>query len=273
MPIDSLRRARTDADLVAVADFLWQMALQIEEGDTPQAERNLRAAEKALREALRRGAPPEEIARLTQQLQQAMDQFLAEMEKKAARKARPDENEATEGQSVTPRDFKSMLDQLAEAAKAGDKQAALDTLERMQDMLENLRAAERGEGGKAARDRKAMRDIDKLMREQQKLRDDTFADERSQPVVPEAEPPKARSDESGRDPDKDKPNPGGGPALPGQNPGTTPNQEGLDQRQGQLREKLDSFGAARKPRRVWPQGPGGRRASDARSRAIPWQRR
>lgn len=246
---DALRRARSDADLVAVADFLWQMALHIEEGDTPQAERNLRAAEKALREALSQGAPPEEIARLTQQLQKAMDAFLAEMEKKAARKDQSAESEVPEQQSVTPKDFKSMLDRLAEAAKVGDKQAALDMLDRMQDMLENLRAAERG-GGQAARDRKAMRDIDKLMREQQKLRDDTFARERAQPVAPEAEPPQARSQESGPNPDRDKQRPGGGPSLPGQapsngesgrSPGATPNQGDLDQRQGQLREKLDSL--------------------------------
>src|SRR5208337_5640614 len=69
----SLRRARDDADLVAVSDFLWDMALHIEEGDAPQAERDLRAAQKALREALSRGASPEEIERLTQQLQKALD--------------------------------------------------------------------------------------------------------------------------------------------------------------------------------------------------------
>ena len=39
-------------NLVAVVDFLWEMALQIEDGDAPQAERDLRAAEKALRDAL-----------------------------------------------------------------------------------------------------------------------------------------------------------------------------------------------------------------------------
>ena len=36
-----------------------------------------------------------------------------------------------------------MLDQLSEAAKNGDKEAAMDLLDRMQDMLENLRSAEK----------------------------------------------------------------------------------------------------------------------------------
>ncbi len=248
---DALFHARGDAELVAVSDFLWQMALHIEEGDMPQAERNLRAAEKALRQALSRGAPPEEIARLTKQLQAAMDEYLAEMEKKAARqKGQTSDNESSDQQSISPKDLKSMLDQLAEAARTGDKQAAMDMLDRLQEMLENLRAAQGGKGGKGARDRKTMRDIDKLMREQQKLRDDTFAHERSQPIVPGVEPPQARSDDS-RNEAPDKQTPGGGPSSPppgqaqpdGQpkSPGESPNQDGLDQRQGQLREKLDSL--------------------------------
>ena len=92
----SLRRARSDADLIAVSDFLWEMALHIEEGDAPQAERDLRAAQKALREALSHGASPEEIERLTQQLQKAMDAFLAELEKNSNQKARSGESETGE---------------------------------------------------------------------------------------------------------------------------------------------------------------------------------
>ena len=178
----SLRRARSDADLLAVSDFLWEMALHIEEGDTPQAERDLRAAQKALREALSRGASPEEIERLTQQLQKALDAFLAELQKNSAQQARSGESEAGESRTVTPKDLKSMLDQLSEAAKNGDKEAAMELLDRMQDMLENLRSAEKSrDSGQTARNRKAMRDIDKLMREQQKLRDDTFAHQRGEP--------------------------------------------------------------------------------------------
>ncbi|MCC2102313.1 MAG: TIGR02302 family protein, partial [Hyphomicrobiales bacterium] len=75
----SLTHARSNADLVEVAELLWSMALQIEDGHASDAERDLRAAERNLRDALQRNAPPEEIARLTQALRQAMDRFLAEM--------------------------------------------------------------------------------------------------------------------------------------------------------------------------------------------------
>ena len=225
----ALRRARGDSDLVAVSDFLWEMALRIEDGDAPRAERDLRAAEKALREALARGAPPEEIARLTQQLQKAMDEFLAEMEKNAARKSQSGESETGDGKSVTPQDLKSMLDQMAEAAKNGDKQAAMEMLDRMQEMLENLRSAQKSdENGKAAQNRKAMRDIDRLMREQQKLRDDTFARQHGEPDAQagandkQQEGAKRNSDAAGK---QDEPQ----------------DQDALDQRQGQLREKLETL--------------------------------
>jgi uncharacterized protein (TIGR02302 family) len=181
---DSLRHARNDAELVAVVDFLWEMALRIEDGDGSQAERDLRAAEQALREALKRGASPEEIAKLTEQMKKALDQYLNALQDKAAKDkaAKNDkgsESETGEGQSITPKDLKSMLDQLAEAAKDGDKDAAMELLDRMRDMLENLKTAEQSErSNQAAQNRRTMRDIDNLMREQQKLRDDTFSQDR-----------------------------------------------------------------------------------------------
>lgn len=263
----ALRRARTDADLVAVADILWEMALRLEDGDAPQAERDLRAAEKALREALNRGAPPEEIARLTQQLQKALEGFLSEMDKKAADR-KSGEAESGDGRSVSAKDLKSMLEQMAQAAKDGDKDAAMDMLDRMQDVLENLRQAQKsGEGSKAAGNRRTMRDIDRMMREQQKLRDDTYAHERAEPPEPEAEPPRAqpqeRRQEHGQGPHKDSRSradkgrqgesgtggavgSGDGQAASDageseQGQSDAANQDPLDFRQGRLREKLDSL--------------------------------
>jgi uncharacterized protein (TIGR02302 family) len=249
----SLRHARSDADLVAVSDFLWEMALHIEEGDAPQAERDLRAAQKALREALSRGASPEEIERLTQQLQKALDAFLAELDKNSAQKDRSGESETGDGRTVTPKDLKSMLDQLSEAAKNGDKEAAMELLDRMQDMLENLRSAEKSrDSGQAARNRKAMRDIDKLMREQQKLRDDTFAHQRSEPSEPDS-PSKQRgadgkNQQQGKGRQGAPPRPGsqGGQTGADQddsagNQSDTSQQRRLDNRQKQLRDQLESL--------------------------------
>ncbi len=239
----SLRRARNDSDLVAATDFLWNMALRIEEGDAPQAERDLRAAQKALREALNRNASPEEIARLTKQLQKAMDAFLAEMRKNAAKKALSNESETGEGRTITPKDLKSMLDQLTEAAKEGDKNAALDLLDQMQNMLENLRSAKKAGAGQAAQDRRNLRDIDKMMREQQKLRDDTYARQRGEPTESETAPEALPGDKK-RGGGKEQPKTGSEkPGARGQEQGSpdTPSQEALDERQQQLRDQLEAL--------------------------------
>jgi uncharacterized protein (TIGR02302 family) len=256
---DSLRHARNDAELVAVVDFLWEMALRIEDGDSSQAERDLRAAEQALREALKRGASPEEIAKLTEQMKKALDQYLNAMQDKAAKDkaAKNDkgsESETGEGQSITPKDLKSMLDQLAEAAKDGDKDAAMELLDRMRDMLDNLKTAEQSErSNQAAQNRRNMRDIDNLMREQQKLRDDTFSQDRDSAKGADQQP----GDEEAQDGQGESPqeraaqSPGAGKGKRQGQRGGAPREQGgpaeqgtqgeLGQRQGELEKKLNSL--------------------------------
>jgi uncharacterized protein (TIGR02302 family) len=252
---DSLRHARNDAELLAVADLLWEMALRIEEGDVSQAERDLRAAEQALRDALKRGASPEEIAKLTEQLQKALDQYLSALQQNAAKNQQSADGETGENQSVSPQDLKAMLDQLADAAKNGDKEAAMDMLDRMRDMLENLKTAEQSQRSKqASQARKMMRDIDNLMREQQKLRDDTYSRERGDPkgFDDEANEDDAQAKQQGESQqgqkDSSTPSPG---ARKGKSQGQQGGgdeqqsdqaaQEALGQRQGALEERLNSL--------------------------------
>ena len=60
-----LQNARNDDDLRDVVDYLWSVALGIEDGDLSLAAQALRDAQEALRQALENGASDEEIARLT----------------------------------------------------------------------------------------------------------------------------------------------------------------------------------------------------------------
>jgi hypothetical protein len=188
---------------------------------------------------------------LTEQLQKALDQYFKALQEKAAKNSKLSESETGNGQSVTPKDFKSMLDQLAEAAKQGDKDAAMELLDRMRDMLENLRTAEQSErASRAAKNRKTMRDIDNLMREQQKLRDDTYSHERGDPkgFEPESNENEAQSgqNESEQNRAASAPKPGkrksqGQRGESSQAPDEQAAQNELSQRQGQLGEKLGSL--------------------------------
>ena len=75
----SLVRAKTDDDLRDVVTRLWQMAVDIEDGDISDAQDALRNAENALQQALERGASDDEIKQLMDQLRAAMDRFMQAM--------------------------------------------------------------------------------------------------------------------------------------------------------------------------------------------------
>lgn len=191
----ALARARSNAALIDVADFLWSMALQIEDGDASDAERALRAAEKDLRDALSRNAPSEEIARLTQALRQAMDRFLAEMARRQPdRQNQADASKDRRSRSISRDELQKMLEQMESMARSGDTAAAQQLLDRLQDILENLRTARRrGPPNEAQREmRRAQSDLDQLMRDQQQLRDDTFRDGRPEQGENQSRPGRQR---------------------------------------------------------------------------------
>ena len=167
----SVLAARSDADLLHVAALLWAMAQQIEDGDASQAEKDLRAAEKALREALRRGASDDEIKRLMQDLREAARRFASEM----ARKAERNGDRSTDDSKRQAQDLDSLMDRMEEAARNGTRDEAEAMLDQMQEMFENMRSAEEDEESPAEQAmRKQLDELGKLMRDQQALRDDTF---------------------------------------------------------------------------------------------------
>ena len=165
----SLQNAHSDADLIDVAALLWAMAQQIEDGDASQAERDLRAAEQALREALQRGASDEEIRKLMKELREAAKRFMSEMARNAEPNASPDD------QNLQAQDLDKLLDRMEDTARNGAREDAQAMLDQMQEMFENMRSAREGEESPAEREmRKQIGELEKLLRDQQALRDDTF---------------------------------------------------------------------------------------------------
>ena len=72
-----LAHANTDDQLREVVARMWDMAMQLEDGNVSQAEQALRAAQDALRQALERGATDQELKKLMDQLRAAMDKYPA----------------------------------------------------------------------------------------------------------------------------------------------------------------------------------------------------
>ena len=173
-----LANARTDDAMRDVVARLWQMAVQIEDGNISDAQQALRQAQENLRQALERGAGDEELKKLMDDLRAALDKFMQalaeEMRKNPQQLARPlDRNTRT----LTPQDLKNMIDRMENMARSGNKDAARRLLEELQSMLENLQSAQRGDQQSGDDDddmMSALDDLGDMIRKQQQLRDKTF---------------------------------------------------------------------------------------------------
>ena len=257
---DQLNAARSDSDLVEVADYLWQMALRIENGDLSDAERDLRAAEQQLREALQRNAPEDEIRKLSENLRAALDKFLQELAMRQKDEDRRNESAALEGRgrSVTPKQLQDMLDKMQEMLRSGDSANAQKMLKQLQDILENLRVARPHQANpKTQAMSRAVDELGQMSQQQQDLRDETYQsgqaerhrqrEERGQLGLPN-EPTLRDFFGQGNDADdvegEADGNDGGQGASPkaGKAPQAAQNKDGsLARRQQALRERLENL--------------------------------
>ncbi|MBS1181082.1 MAG: hypothetical protein H6Q99_962 [Proteobacteria bacterium] len=143
--------ARDDAELRPVLDYLWQMALAIEAGDLAPVAERLAAAREALKTALESGAPPEEIARLAEELKAALDDYLKAMAEAAASDpSRLGELGQKGGERVTSDDLRNLVDRMRKLGELGERDAAAELLSRLDDILSGLQFAQPEAG--AARD-------------------------------------------------------------------------------------------------------------------------
>lgn len=177
-----LAAARGDEDLLAVTEWLWAMALDIEDGGLSDAEQALRAAQERLQQAMDEGASDEELARLMQELREAMDAYLRELAQRMMRDQQADDAAPMplDGQRmITQQDLQDMMDAMQEAMRNGDMAEAQRLMDELRNIMQNLQTAQRNEMFSDPHTRELNRqfdELDALTREQQQLRDDTFGE-------------------------------------------------------------------------------------------------
>ncbi|MGY4232231.1 uncharacterized protein (TIGR02302 family) [Bradyrhizobium sp. USDA 4449] len=171
-----LEAARTDDALREVVASLWALAVTIEDGNISDVEKALRAAQDALKQALERGASDEEIKKLTQDLRAALDNFMRQLaeqfrnNKDAQNLARPlDPNTKI----LRQQDLQNMIDRMERLSRSGDKDAAKQLLDQLQQMLEGLQMAQPGQSGESDMEQ-ALNELGDMIRKQQQLRDRTY---------------------------------------------------------------------------------------------------
>lgn len=177
-----LYSADDDDQLRDVADLIWEIALSIEDGDLSDVERDLRAAQEALREALENDASEEEIARLTEELRQAMNDYLQALARQQQQNPSAQQQMPLDPnvQMVTPQDLDQMLDQIENLARSGSKDAAREMLSEMQQMLESLQNGQPQMSQQQQQMQQMMRDLGELIERQQSLMDQTFEQQQQQ---------------------------------------------------------------------------------------------
>lgn len=178
-----LREARDDKALVDVAEWLWAMALQIEDGALSAAEHALRAAQQALQDAIDRGASEEELSRLMDELRQAMNEYLREFAERMMRDQQGRDQQQADGRqadrTITQNDLERMMDAIQDAMRRGDMAEAQRLLDQLRDIMQNLQTARPDSMMSDPMAREMERQFDELedlAREQERLRDDTFGD-------------------------------------------------------------------------------------------------
>ncbi|MCE7027867.1 TIGR02302 family protein [Jiella avicenniae] len=172
--------APDDETLRSAVDFMWEIALGIEDGDLSLAERRLRDARERLAEALENGASGEEIDKLMQELREAMQEYmqaLAEQMKNMPPMSQ-EEMQSQNFQEIRPQDLQKMLDRIEDLAKSGSKDAAQQLLSELQQMMDNLQAMRPGQQRQGQGQQNPMQEqmnkLGEMLQRQQQLRDQTY---------------------------------------------------------------------------------------------------
>ncbi len=181
---DAYWRLASDASRASVASVvnqLWTVALRIEEGDLPEAEREVKTAQDALAQGLKENASPEEIKRLVDELRNALSRYLQALASQAQDKGNmPAQDKQNGDQLVSQQDLDKLLKNIEKLAQSGSKDMAQQMLSELKDILDRLQTGSFPESAQQQRASRMMKDLSDVISKQQKLLDDTFKAKREQ---------------------------------------------------------------------------------------------
>ena len=177
-----LHQSQTRKQLKQHVKDIWDLALEVEDGNASKALANLDAIRKELQKALRDGASPKKIAELTAKLRKALDKYMQAMQQNMQNRMSKSQRQQNglrqqRGREIRPQDLQKMMDKIEELAKSGAKSAAQEMLSELDKILKNLdpnqaqRPMAQQRTPPAAKSLEALTD---LLRQQRELMDQTF---------------------------------------------------------------------------------------------------
>ncbi len=166
----------TSEQQAEIAQALWDLAILLEDGTLADALERMRQAQERLSEAMQNGASDQEIARLMQELRDATDDYLRQLQRQAQENGDDQGQPGQNGESIqmSQNDLQRMMDRIQELMEQGRMAEAQQALEEFQQMMENMRVTQ-GQGGQSE-GQQAMEGLAETLREQQGLSDQAFRD-------------------------------------------------------------------------------------------------
>jgi uncharacterized protein (TIGR02302 family) len=177
-----IKRLDDTADLTPairdeIAEELWQVSLMIEDGELNNAKDRLKRAQDRVSEAIRKGASPEEMQALMDELRKALDDYMSEEAKKNPADPNDETSPQQKGPSVTQDQIQQMMDKIQQLMEEGKTAEAAEAMRQLQDLLNNMKVQQGdGQGQGQGPAGKAMKDLGNTLRDQQGLSDDAFRD-------------------------------------------------------------------------------------------------
>ncbi|MCR8827390.1 TIGR02302 family protein [Pseudosulfitobacter koreensis] len=169
----------TDEQQQELADDLWDLAIELEEGDLADALDRMRQAQERLEQAMREGASEAEIAELMNELRRATEDYLKQLGEQAQREAQQNgdqQQSPQDGMQMTQDDLQRMMDEIQELMEQGRMAEAEEALRELQEMMENMRVTQgQGQNGQSPGEQ-AMEGLSETLRDQQGLSDEAFRD-------------------------------------------------------------------------------------------------
>lgn len=160
-----------------VAEELWQISLMIEDGQLNDAKARLQRAQDRVSEAIRKGASPEEMQALMDEMRKALDDYMAEEAKKHPKDPNDETSPQQKGPTITQDQIQQMMDKIQQLMEEGKTAEAAEAMRQLQELLNNMKVQQGdGQGSGKGPAGKAMKDLGQTLRDQQGLSDDAFRD-------------------------------------------------------------------------------------------------
>ena len=169
----------TDELIEETADVLWEIAVQLEEGDLSDALERLRRAQDRLSEAIENGATDDEIAQLMQELREAMQDYMQQLAEQSGEQGENQQAQNQENmQELSGDQLQDMLNRLQELMEQGRMEEAQRLLDQLRQMMENMQVTQGqpGQNGQQSPGQQAMEGLAETLRQQQGLSDEAFGD-------------------------------------------------------------------------------------------------